>query len=72
MTTYRAAYWIAPNGQSDIRLTRPEHQRLDDEAMRAEARAEAIRTGLIGDDADANQITEAQFFDGLRIGQYTE
>ena len=72
MTTYRAAYWVAADSQSDIRLTGEQHANLTDEALRTEARAEAVRSGLIGSDADANQITEEQFSDGLRIGQYKE
>lgn len=70
-TTFRAAYYLALQS-TGIRLTSEDQAGLSDEALRAEAHAEALRTGLIGPDADANQITEEEFFDGLRIGEWKE
>lgn len=72
-TTYRAAYYYTPEMNSaGINLTLPEHAHFDDEALTAEALAEAKSLGLIGLDADANQITEEEFFEGLHIGDWTE
>ena len=59
MTTFRAAY------VGDCVLTGPEHAHLDDEALLAEAVAEAHRAGLIGD--DAHQIAPTD----IVIGEWT-
>lgn len=70
-TTYRAAFFLADNGASTV-LTTEAHASLSDDALRAEALAEADRARLIGDDTEAGQVTYAAFFDGLRIGNWTE
>lgn len=44
--TYRAAYWLSDDRQGEIVLTGPEHAHLDDDALEAEARAEAEREGV--------------------------
>lgn len=62
MTTYRAAYI------NDVVLTGPEHARLDDKALMAEAIAEAERTGLIGD--DEHQIRADEAADRITIGDW--
>ena len=43
--TYRAAYWTDHEG-GELVLTGPEHAKLDDDALLAEARAEAERADL--------------------------
>jgi len=43
MTTYRAAYWISDDGQAEVRLTGEADAHLDDDALLAKARDEAIR-----------------------------
>lgn len=43
--TYRAAYWTDGQG-GELVLTAPEHAHLSDEALLAEARAEAERAGV--------------------------
>ncbi len=68
-TTYRAAYLARGAG---VVLTRPEHAGLSDAELRAAALAEAMRAGLIGDDAEANQLTAEQFADALVVGDWTE
>lgn len=44
--SYRAAYWLSADGQSEVVLTGREHASLDDDALEAEALAEARRAGL--------------------------
>jgi hypothetical protein len=44
--SYRAAYWLSADSQSEVVLTGPEHASLDDDALEAEALAEARRAGL--------------------------
>ena len=44
--SYRAAYWLSADSQSEVVLTGREHAALDDDALEAEARAEARRAGL--------------------------
>lgn len=43
---YRAAYLMSADGQGEVVLTGPEHSGLDDDALIAEARAEARRAGI--------------------------
>lgn len=68
MTTYRAAYYAAPQS-TGIVLTAPEHAVLSDDALIAEAMAEAERAGLYGGD---DKLTEGQFRADLHIGEWTE
>ena len=68
-TTYRAAY---VNRGAGIVLTTPEQAGMSDAELRAAALAEAMRAGLIGDDAEANQLTAEQFAEALAIGDWTE
>ena len=44
-TTTRHCYWTGPARQEHLTLTGPEHARLDDDALRAEALAELTRFG---------------------------
>jgi hypothetical protein len=46
MTTFRACYYIAPDGQSDILLTNEEHATLSDDELLTAAMAEADQAGL--------------------------
>jgi hypothetical protein len=66
--TYRAAYLLFEDSQSDLVLTSPEHAGLSDEDLRAEALREATSANLIGE--SDQQITLAQFKDWLRIGAW--
>ena len=66
MSTYRAAYF------SNIVLTSEDQAGLSDAELRTEALAEAKRAGLIGSDAEANQVSEEEFADGLLVGNWTE
>ena len=62
--TFRAAFI------GDVRLTAPEHAGLSDEALLAEAHAEADRTDpLHGTDADGNPVCPR---DSLQIGEWSE
>lgn len=69
-TTFRAAYFLANDGQSDMLLTTEDQSHLSDADLIEAAVAEARNAGLVGDDADV-QITEADLRNGLRIGDYT-
>ena len=72
-TTYRAAYFVPAAGNSaGIVLTSEDQAGMTDAELRAAAHATAVDSGLIGGDAEANQVTEEQFADGLRIGNVTE
>lgn len=64
--TYRAAY------VGDVVLTTPEQAALSDSELREAAKAEAFRCGLIGQDTEANQMSEEEFDDALRVGEWTE
>ena len=44
--TYRAAYYQSTDRQSEMVLTLREHSGMSDEALRAEAEAEAARAGV--------------------------
>ncbi len=44
--TYRACYWQSTDGQGEVVLTSPEHDRLSDEDLTREAREEAARAGI--------------------------
>lgn len=60
MSTYRAAYWISKDRQNEVVLTAPADAGLSDDALEAEALAEAARQGLeIGDGS-------------IEIGDWTE
>ena len=72
MTTYRACYYATPGGQAETVLTLPEHAALSDDALLAEALAEADRAGLIGDDDPEDLLTHQQLVDGLTIGEWTD
>lgn len=70
-TTYRAAYI------GETVLTAAEHANLSEEALRAEALAEAQRADIIDmeeDDAEAAapRFTRAAFDSALTIGEWTE
>lgn len=71
-TTYRAAYYIGKGNSAGVVLTPPEMADQSDDTLRAEAFAEAMRAGLIGPDAEAGQVSEAHFFDGLHVGNWTD
>lgn len=72
-TTYRAAYFAPATGNGvGIVLTSEDQAGMTDAELRAAAHATAVDSGLIGDDAEANQVTEDQFADGLHIGMWTE
>lgn len=68
-TTYRAAYI---NRGAGTVLTTPEQSGLADAELRAAAHAEAMRAGLIGADAEANQLSEDEFAAALVVGEWTE
>lgn len=51
-TTYRAAYWVAADGQSDVRLTTEEQSGMSDEALMAAAQACIAETGMEREDGD--------------------
>lgn len=75
-TAYRAAYFLAQNGNCTL-LTGPEHAHLTDDELCAEALAEAQRGDIIDmDETDPEaafpRITREQFVDGLHIGEWTE
>lgn len=69
-TTFRAAYYVQNYQSTGILLTSEEHAGLSDEDIRAEAKAEALRAGVIGTDAYADQVTEEDFDAGLVVGDY--
>lgn len=46
MTTFRAAYFVTADGQSDVCLTTPEQSHLSDAELTAAAQAEAGAQGL--------------------------
>ena len=52
-STFRAAYWIADDGQSDVLLTDETMAGLSDDALIAEARAMAEQVGL---DLDSGRL----------------
>lgn len=69
--SYRAAYY------AETVLTLPEHAHLSDDALRAEALAEAQRADIIDmDETDSEtahpRLTRAEFDAGLRIGEWRE
>lgn len=68
-TTFRACYFVAANGQSDMCLTSEDQVCLTDAELIAAAVAEARDAGLIGD--EDHQVSESDLRDGLRIGDYT-
>jgi len=67
-TTFRACYFVAADGQSDIVLTSEEQAHLSDAEMIEAAVAEAQAHCLIG--AAPHQVSEADLRDGLVIGDY--
>ena len=69
-TRHRACYYLAPDRQSEIVLTGPEHSDLDDDALIAEAVEEARRGDVVG--SEPPRITEDELRDGLRIGDYEQ
>lgn len=60
-TTYRAACWIAADGQSHVRLTTEDQAGLTDDALMAAAQACIADTGL-----------EREEGDRIVIGEYTD
>lgn len=60
-TTYRAAYWLAADRQSDVRLTTEQQSGMSDEDLMKAALACAADIGLEREDGD--QIV---------IGDYTD
>ena len=77
--TFRAAYFVTADGQSDICLTSEDQAHLTDDELIEAAVAEAHNAGLIAEsdedaahDEDAPHfVTEAELRDGLHIGEYT-
>ena len=74
-TTHRAAYLMF-DGACTL-LTLPAHASLSDEAMSAEALAEALRADIIDmaeddDEAAAPRLTRAAFDGALTIGDWSE
>jgi hypothetical protein len=81
-TTFRAAYFVAADGQSDICLTHEDQAHLSDAELIEAAIAEAHYSSLIGSvdistyDHEAMEdvevlTSEQDVRDGLRIGEYT-
>jgi len=69
--TYRACYIGETATSGECRLTGPEHAHLDDDALRAEAMAEAGRAGLYCDE-DPDYLTRGELAALLEIGDWTE
>lgn len=69
-TTFRAAYLRFAHGGTTV-LTGPEHAHFDDAALRAEARAEADRMGIVRDDYYPN-LSPEEFRNCLQIGSASE
>lgn len=81
-TTFRAAYFVAADGQSDMCLTSKDQAHLSDADLIEAAMAEVREQGLLatpirveydhesGEDVKVYQ-TEQDVRDGLRIGEYT-
>ena len=69
-TTFRAAYLRFAHGGTTV-LTGPEHAHFDDAALRAEARAEADRMGIVGDDGYPT-LSPEEFRNCLQIGSASE
>jgi len=67
-TTFRACYFVAANGQSDIALTSENQAHLSDAELIEAAVAEAHAAGLVG--GEDFQVSEADLRDGLKIGDY--
>lgn len=65
-TTYRAAYYAAPQS-TGVLLTQPEHASLSDTDLIAEAMAEAERAGLLGAECPADAFRAC-----IVIGDWTE
>lgn len=68
MTTFRAAYYLTTDGQSDVCLTSEDQAGLSGDQLITLAVAEARDTGLIG---DVTGLTEDDIRRGLHIGDYT-
>lgn len=68
-TTFRACYFVAANGQSDMCLTSEDQAHLTDAQLIEAAVAEAREAGLVGD--DEHQVAEEDLRAGLHIGEYT-
>ena len=69
-TTFRAAYLRFAHGATTV-LTGPEHAHFDDAALRAEARGEADRMGIVGDD-DYPTLSPEEFRNRLQTGSASE
>ena len=62
--TFRAAYADFNNNGAGVLLTRREHARLTDDALIAEARAEAARAGL---DLEGAEIVIGDWIDSIWV-----
>jgi len=72
MTTYRAAYLAYPQSAGVV-LTGPEHAGLSDDALRAEALAEALRADIVCDhEGDDSRTSRAEFDRLLCIGEWCD
>lgn len=65
---FRACYYVAEDGQSDVLLTSEDHAHLPDDELIEEAVKAAYAAGLIGDEAP--KIAEGDLREGLRIGDH--
>ena len=72
LNTYRACYYLSPDGQGEVVLTAPEEAEWPDDQLIERAVKEAYDTDLIGTDEDACQISEAALRAGLRIGLWQD
>lgn len=75
-TSYRAAYYSNPKTGAETVLTGPEHSHLDDDALLAQAIAEAERAGIVDiDETDAEaafpRLTVEQLRTRLTVGVWT-
>lgn len=67
MTAFRACYYVALDGQSDVCLTNEDMAHLSDADLIEAAMAEARSSGLIG---DVTGLGEEEVRDHLHIGEY--
>ncbi len=70
MTTFRACYYVAPDGQSDMLLTGPGEVTLPAHELIEAAVTEARRGNLIG--SDDHMLTEEALREGLEVGDHKE
>jgi hypothetical protein len=78
MTTYRACYWVSPDGQASTVLTSPDDSSMSDDRLRAAAIFEAQSAGLVyegervSDPEREPRIHIDDLTAGLRIGDWKE